>query len=98
MPEAEETPQTVGVIVFGRVQGVGFRAWTVMQATQLGLDGWVRNRRDGSVETVICGESVAVLRMLQYLRQGPPGSLVDDLQTFKDVEVPAKGFSQRPTV
>lgn len=41
--------------VRGRVQGVGFRAWTVREAKALGLDGWVRNRRDGTVEVLACG-------------------------------------------
>ena len=47
--------RTVRVVVTGMVQGVGYRAWTEEQALALGLDGWVRNRRDGSVEAIVAG-------------------------------------------
>lgn len=84
--------------IFGRVQGVGFRAWTVRQALELGLDGWVRNRRDGSVEAVFAGPGEEVARMLERLRCGPPAARVERV-TIEDSEdeVPP-GFDSRPTV
>jgi acylphosphatase len=68
------------VIVRGRVQGVGFRAWTELTALKRGLGGWVRNRRDGSVESVFAGEALAVDAMLAACRRGPPGARVDALE------------------
>jgi acylphosphatase len=68
------------VVVRGRVQGVGFRAWTEMIALERGLQGWVRNRRDGTVEAVFAGETSAVEAMLAACRRGPPGARVDVLE------------------
>ncbi len=55
----------------GRVQGVGYRAWTERQAIARGLEGWVRNRADGSVEAVFAGEADAVASMAEALSRGP---------------------------
>ena len=65
------------VLVRGRVQGVGFRAWTEVAALERGLRGWVRNRRDGAVEALFSGEEGAVLAMVEDCRSGPPGARVD---------------------
>ncbi len=67
----------VRVVVTGRVQGVGYRAWTVDTAERLGLVGWVRNNRDGSVEAVFSGSSAVVASMLAALHDGPPAARVD---------------------
>ncbi|MGW8195794.1 MAG: acylphosphatase [Desulforhopalus sp.] len=67
------------VRVEGRVQGVFFRDFTRNEAKKLHLTGWVRNRRDGSVEAVICGDKSDVSLLLERLRQGSPGSRVDNL-------------------
>ena len=62
--------------VSGRVQGVGFRYWTVRQASSLGLVGWVMNRDDeNAVEIVAEGEPVALDALERLLQRGPPGSL-----------------------
>jgi len=64
------------VIIRGRVQGVGYRAWTEYTALERGLQGWVRNRRDGSVEAVFSGSEEAVLTIIELCRDGPPGARV----------------------
>ena len=65
------------VVIRGRVQGVGYRAWVDHEARRLGLQGWVRNRRDGSVEAVFEGEEGIVADMIASCRKGPPSSRVD---------------------
>lgn len=65
------------VVIRGRVQGVGYRAWTEVTALQRGLQGWVRNRRDGSVEALFAGLEQAVTAMIEDCRRGPPGARVD---------------------
>jgi acylphosphatase len=72
------------VIIRGRVQGVGFRAWTEHVALQRSLTGWVRNRRDGSVEAVFAGEANAVEAMLADCRRGPAGARVDQVDEQRD--------------
>jgi acylphosphatase len=67
----------VQVMVRGRVQGVGYRAWVEDQATMNGLAGWVRNRSDGSVEAVFAGPAQDVAEMVAACRKGPPASRVD---------------------
>jgi len=62
------------VIIRGRVQGVGFRAWIEHTASRLGLEGWVRNLRDGTVEAVFFGPPDAVGAMIVACRHGPGGS------------------------
>lgn len=68
----------VHVMLRGRVQGVGYRAWCAREAEARGLLGWVRNRRGGAVEAVFGGEAQAVEAMLTACRAGPPGARVDD--------------------
>jgi acylphosphatase len=65
------------VTVRGRVQGVGYRAWVEYQATASKLEGWVRNRRDGSVEAVFAGAPKAVAEMIALCRHGPPSGRVE---------------------
>jgi acylphosphatase len=65
------------VVTRGRVQGVGYRAWAEYTALDLGLEGWVRNRRDGTVEALFAGSQEAVEAMLDACREGPPGARVE---------------------
>ena len=65
------------VVIRGRVQGVGYRAWTEVTALELGIEGWVRNCRDGSVEALFAGPEELVLTMIELCREGPPGARVD---------------------
>lgn len=67
------------VMIRGRVQGVGYRAWVEHQARRLGLKGWVRNRRDGSVEAVFEGAEETVANMIASCRNGPPSARVDEV-------------------
>lgn len=90
--------KSVRAVITGKVQGVWFRAWTAEQAGQRGLSGWVRNRRDGSVEAVFSGAADAVDAMLSACREGPPLARVDGIET-EDTDRPAgDGFEKRPTV
>jgi acylphosphatase len=66
-------------VVSGRVQGVGFRFFAERAASETGVAGWVRNRPDGTVETVVEGDAAAVARYLERLRSGPAGSRVSSL-------------------
>lgn len=59
------------LVISGRVHGVGYRAWMVHKATELGLSGWVRNRPDGAVEALIAGEVASVEEMSRLCRRGP---------------------------
>lgn len=65
------------VVIRGRVQGVGYRAWTEVAALERSLQGWVRNRRDGSVEALFIGLEDDVAAMIAACRNGPPGARVD---------------------
>ncbi len=68
------------LMIRGRVQGVFFRASTVELALRLGLGGWVRNCRDGSVEVVAEGQDKKVEELIQWCRQGPAGAQVRNVQ------------------
>jgi acylphosphatase len=67
----------VHVTIRGRVQGVGYRYWLGQQAMARGLEGWVRNRRDGSVEALFAGPADGVLAMIAACRRGPASSRVE---------------------
>lgn len=86
--------KTLRVIISGRVQGVWFRGWTEDQARARRLDGWVRNRPDGTVEAVFSGEPFQVDEMIESCRVGPPAARVTRIETFSDAERPAPGFAQ----
>lgn len=89
---------SVHILIEGRVQGVGFRSWLDLTARGLGLDGWVRNRRDGAVEAVLGGRAEVVEDMLVRCRRGPAAARVDRLEIIaRGVEAPV-GFEVRPTV
>jgi len=70
----------VQVSIRGRVQGVGFRYYTQIEARKLGVTGWVRNCSDGSVEVVIGGASVQVKSMKQWLKHGPSYAEVEHIE------------------
>lgn len=86
------------ITIIGRVQGVWYRGWAIDEATALGLDGWVRNRRDGSVEAVFAGPRPAVEEMIRRCWRGPPAARVDALDQQPWPEPVGPGFRQLATV
>ncbi|HYD35966.1 MAG TPA: acylphosphatase [Allosphingosinicella sp.] len=89
----------VRVRIHGRVQGVFFRNWTVDRARALGLRGWVRNRRDGSVELVAFGGEEAVESLTADCRTGPPAARVERIDVAtEEGEGPLAGFRVTATV
>jgi acylphosphatase len=89
--------RSVHVVISGRVQAVGFRAWTERQATARRLSGWVCNRGGGTVEAVFAGEAEAVEAMLAAARVGPPGARVDAVVVSDHPEQPTGAFAVRAT-
>ena len=92
------------VVIRGRVQGVGYRAWVEQTASTSGLEGWVRNRRDGSVEALFAGTPKLVADVVALCRHGPPSSHVDSVTSetaeADDLNLRRAGekFSVLPTV
>ena len=83
--------------VRGRVQGVGYRWWTVGQAKGLGLDGWVRNRQDGSVEILAIGTVQALESLIAACGRGPVAASVSVVERVAAEDDGSLGFEQRPT-
>lgn len=91
-------PLQARLTITGRVQGVGYRDWAVATGQRLGLAGWVRNRRDGSVEALIAGDETAVGTMIEACRHGPIMARVDAVDVEPvDLDVLPAGFTQLPT-
>lgn len=93
-----EARRAIRLRIEGRVQGVGFRAFVEREAMARGLDGWVRNRRDGGVEAVIAGPASRVDDLIARCHQGPRGGRVDRVHVFEESEAVGAGFDIRPTV
>ena len=91
------------LIVRGRVQGVGYRAWAEREALRRGLQGFVRNLRDGGVEMLVCGPAPAVAAMIEACREGPPVATVWDIRNepadarIAALRRPGECFSVLPT-
>ena len=88
----------VRVLIEGRVQGVGFRYWLIERAGGLGLDGWVRNRRDGAVEAVFAGPAEAVTEMVRRCQDGPAFARVARVNEQPEPGPVEAGFNALPTV
>ena len=98
----DTTSISVRVHISGRVQGVWFRGWTAEQAESLGLDGWVRNRTDGTVEAMFAGPKAIVEQIVAACHDGPRAARVDKV-TVEMTPRPADtavgaGFRTLPTV
>ena len=86
------------VIVRGHVQGVGYRYAMIEAARTLRISGWVRNRRDGTVEALVQGEAEAIEHLLAWCRSGPPSARVTAVATVPAAPDHAiDGFVHRPT-
>jgi acylphosphatase len=98
------TPAVLLVTIRGRVQGVGYRAWLEHQARTARLEGWVRNRRDGSVEALFAGPARLVADIVGLCRHGPPAARVTEVLTEPadadqlKLREPGERFSVLPTV
>jgi len=88
----------VRLIIRGRVQGVWYRGWTQDNAIDLKLNGWVRNRHDGSVEALLAGPASVVDEMIERCRQGPSYAEVSDIEIAVEDELPPAGFNLLSTL
>ena len=96
---------TTHIRIHGLVQGVGFRASLAVEARRRGLAGWVRNRRDGTVEALIAGAAAEVDALVAWARRGPPAASVSRIEVDTDRAVldafdpraAGGSFEQRPT-
>ena len=82
----------------GFVQAVGYRNFVIEQATRLGVDGWIRNRSDGTVEVLVSGANKDVETLVGLCMKGPPGSTVRDVELHKAEPPAEKGFKRRPSL
>jgi len=86
------------VVVRGRVQGVGFRYAMVDVASEAGVSGWVRNRRDGAVEALVQGDATAVDAIVAWCRRGPPAARVTGVDVeAAEADARIAGFTHSPT-
>ena len=88
---------TKHLLVHGRVQGVGFRESMRREAERNGVTGWVRNRRDGTVEAVLHGSPGDVARILEWAQRGPPGARVASVD-ISEAQGEFDAFEHRPSV
>ena len=91
------TDTATRVEITGKVQQVWYRAWTVKNAAERGLRGWVRNRLDGSVEALFIGPEAQVAAMIESCHRGPPKAQVEAVRRFSAIDNGAEGFEQKPT-
>jgi acylphosphatase len=85
------------VVISGDVQGVGYRYTMLIVARKAGVSGWVRNRRDGTVEAEVEGTPEQVDEVLAWMAEGPPGSSVADATVTDAAPRGGSGFEVRPT-
>ena len=84
--------------IAGRVQGVGYRDWLRRRARRDGLAGWVRNRRDGTVEAHVQGSAAAVERLVEACWSGPPAAVVTGIDVVPAEALPEGEFQRLPTL
>lgn len=92
--------QTLHLRIAGRVQGVGYRDALRREAQSNGINGWVRNRRDGSVEAVVQGSPAALEKILAWAKRGPPAARVSEVSAPAaqgELDRPYNGFDFLPT-
>lgn len=97
MSEEDDTT-SLRLRIEGFVQAVGYRNYAIEQAKKLGLDGWIRNRSDGTVEVLISGETKKVELFAQACMRGPSGAKVKSVEMHKAEPPGESGFHRRPSV
>ena len=93
-----EATISVRLRILGQVQGVWYRGWATDRARELALSGWVRNRRDGSVEALLCGRESQVRTMIEDCREGPTAARVERVIEEPADEQTRGEFRQLPTL
>ena len=88
----------VNLVITGRVQGVGYRAWAERTAATLGIRGWVRNRSDGSVELYAAGTQQAIEALIEASCHGPRAAAVEHIAIEDAEDDGSTDFSARPTM
>jgi acylphosphatase len=100
---SDDRQVVIRVVIHGRVQGVGYRAWVEDTALLRGIDGWVRNRTDGTVEAVFAGTLADVAAMIEACGRGPLSARVERIDRHEadaadlSLRRPGEGFSTLPT-
>lgn len=95
---AEEEITSLRLRIEGSVQGVGYRAFAAAEARRLGLNGWVRNRSDRTVEALVSGGTKNVEAFVAACMRGPSGARVQNVDLNKAEPPTEQGFRQRPTL
>jgi acylphosphatase len=95
---SEDDVTTLRLRIEGSVQGVGYRFFAVDEARKLGLDGWIRNRSDGSVEALVSGPTKQVESFVATCMRGPPGARVSNVDMHAADPPTERGFRSRATV
>jgi acylphosphatase len=86
------------VRIEGQVQGIGYRDFVVDMARRMGVNGWVRNRSDGTVEALVSGKNADVERLVGQMSRGPQGSRVTSYELHRAEPATEPGFRRRPTL
>jgi acylphosphatase len=95
---SDDDVTTLRLRIEGSVQGIGYRFFAVDEARKLGLDGWIRNRSDGSVEALVSGPTKAVEAFVATCMRGPPGARVSNVDMHTADPPAERGFRTRATV
>jgi acylphosphatase len=89
---------TLRLRIEGSVQGVGYRDFVMMSARDLGVDGWIRNRSDGTVEALVSAPNSLVEKLVGLCMRGPPGARIGNVELHKAEPPTETGFRRRPTL
>ena len=98
MSENDDELTHLRVRVEGQVQGVGYRDFVVEMATRMGVQGWIRNRSDGTVEALVSGKNGDVERLIGQMTLGPKGARVASYELHRAEPANQPGFNKRPTL
>jgi acylphosphatase len=98
MADESDEITTLRLRIEGSVQGVGYREFVMSSARELAVDGWVRNRSDGTVEALVSADNAVVEKLVGLCMRGPPGARVANVELHKAEPPPEKGFRRRPTL